>query len=303
MKKFLLKLLAFGLVGFLILNVIAFLCLYQLRKSNFYKPQFVSNGVKEKQFDYVVLGSSTGLTTLDTKQIDSITSKKGLNISMDDSQLSSHYLMLEHFYEAGKNTRQLILAVTPWDMAVLKPVLNDNDYRFLPDVNRSYIEAYYKNLETSDLKILAVSKFLPIIGVAYYNTEIFYPAIVACFKPALRNRFDDRGNYSYPVTNGPKETGIKTTVLEIKNPYFFKIKQFCLDKNIDLVVYLSPMYKNTVTAPGDMVSINHSGLIEDPAMFYDNIHVNIPGRRVCSQLTADYLIKNDLKKAGQTPGF
>ena len=67
-----------------------------------YKNQFVKNGVKETEFDYVVLGSSTGLTTLDTKLIDEKMYTSGLNISMDDTSLSSHYLMLQYFLSLGK---------------------------------------------------------------------------------------------------------------------------------------------------------------------------------------------------------
>lgn len=94
MKKFLTKIVLYTFFILLIGNGIAWLSLYFIGKSNLYKPQFVKNGVKEKYFDYVVLGSSTGLTTLDTKLIDEKLKTKGLNISMDDSALSSHYLML-----------------------------------------------------------------------------------------------------------------------------------------------------------------------------------------------------------------
>ena len=84
MKQFLKSIGLYGLISFLFFNGIAFLCLFFLSKSSFYKPSFVKNGVVNNSFDYVVLGSSTGLTTLDTKLIDSVTGMKGLNISMDD---------------------------------------------------------------------------------------------------------------------------------------------------------------------------------------------------------------------------
>ena len=107
MKKFIFKILVFGILFMVLANFLSYLVLFQLKKSNFYKPQFLANGVFQKNFDYVVLGSSTGLTTLDTKIIDSITGKKGLNISLDDSSLSSHYLMLQHFYKLDKKNKSL----------------------------------------------------------------------------------------------------------------------------------------------------------------------------------------------------
>src|SRR6478609_7980852 len=108
MKRFLIQMTIYAFVVLVIINAIAFLSLYSIRRSNFYKPQFIVNGVKENEFDYVVLGSSTGLTTLDTNLIDSLTNKNGLNISMDDSGLSSHYLMLRHFYEHNRTTKYLV---------------------------------------------------------------------------------------------------------------------------------------------------------------------------------------------------
>jgi len=293
MKLFLIKIIGYGLLSFLILNGLAFLSLYLLGNSNFYKPQFVKNGVYEKKFDYVVLGSSTGLTTLDTKLIDSITGKKGLNISMDDSALSSHYLMLQHFYASQKRTKTLVLAITPWDLAVSNPVLNDNDYRFLPYISEKYVYEYYKSIEKSKFKVLTFSKYFPIIGLSYYNTELFYPSLVAALKPKKRNRFDDKGNYSYPNLGGPSVIKYNIVDLELKNPYYYKIKQFCSDNKIQLILYQSPLF-NIRVEPITIINqklINHSQLIKQESFFYDNIHVNNKGRKICSLNFTKQLIK------------
>ncbi len=291
MKRFLFKIGLYAVVLFLILNSIAFLSLFFLGKSYFYKPQFVKNGVKETSFDYIVLGSSTGLTTLDTKLIDSLTNKNGLNISMDDSSLSSHYLMLEYFYAIGKKTDCLILAVTPWDLVNENPELNNNDYRFLPYVQEECVANYYRNIETGIFKKLSLSKYFPLIGVSYYNTELFYPSLVSIASPKKRNQFDDKGNYCYPNLGKPNEKKHETLNMEFKNPYFQKIKKFCEAKNIKLVLYQSPIYATSVmTKNTEETIINHSDLIQSPDMFYDNIHVNKNGREFCSKKVAAVLI-------------
>ena len=66
MRKFLTKIAFYSFLILLLGNGVAFLSLYVLGKSQLYKNQFVKNGVAETHFNYVVLGSSTGLTTLDT---------------------------------------------------------------------------------------------------------------------------------------------------------------------------------------------------------------------------------------------
>lgn len=282
MKKFILKIIVYGFLILLIGNGIALLSLYFMGKGQLYKPQFVKNGVKEKHFDYVVLGSSTGLTTLDTKQIDSTLNTTGLNISMDDTALNTHYLMLRYFYAQNKTTDYLVLAVTPWDLANEEPVLSDNDYRFFSEQYTDEVHDYYQAISYAGFPVLKYSAYLPILGVSYYNTEVFYPSLLAVAQPKKRNRFDDRGNYSYPESGSPKETDEKAETTAFKNPYFDKIKSFCVEKGIQLIVYQSPLYKTKVDLSGQKIVINHSDFLKDEALFYDNLHVNVNGRKECT---------------------
>jgi hypothetical protein len=290
MKQFLYKIVVYGLLSLIFLNLVAFLSLYFMGKSYLYKPEFVKNGVSESQFDYVVLGSSTGLTTLDTKQIDSVTGKKGLNISIDDTSMSTHYLMLKHFYASGKKTNCLVLTITPWDSSDPKPTLNNNDYRFLPYVWNDYVYDYYSEMEYDRFKTLTLSRYFPMLGVGYYNVELFYPSLLTALQPEKRNRFDDKGNYSYPE-DGPQPTVTKysESAMNIKNPFYKRIKEFCIEHKIKLVLYQSPIYNVKITAADSYNLINHSDLLKDPTLFYDNIHVNNKGRKVCSQKLAQFL--------------
>lgn len=294
MKKFLYKIFLFGLAVFLLLNIVSYLSLYFLGKSNYYKQQFVVNGVKETTFDYVVLGSSTGLTTLDTKLIDSLSNKKGLNISMDDSGLSSHYLMLKFFYDSGKQTDKLVLAVTSHDIGNKLPSISDNDYRFLPHIYNSEVYDYFQELDKTYFNVFTLSKYCPLIGVSYFNAEVFYPSLIAAMKPLHRNRFDNRGNYSYPnnsKTLKKTEKNIKEQNIQINNPYYHKIKEFCNQKDIELIVYLSPVYKVKASFTDNVKIINHSNFLESAECFYDNIHVNGYGRKECSTEFAKVIFK------------
>lgn len=286
MNKFLIKIAIYGLTSFIVLNLIAFLCLYFLSKSCFYKQQFVQNGVNETTFDYVVLGSSTGLTTLDTHLIDSITKKKGLNISIDDSGLSSHYLMLQHFYLSGKSTKRLILAVMPDDLENENPKINGNDYRFLPHINEDDVQSYFNEIDGENKIIYQASKYFPLIGVSYFNTELFFPGILSIFQPKKRNLFDVNGNYSYPNiiwSNKIEKKDIKIKKVEFKNPYLTKIIDFCEVNKIKLILYQSPIYKTQVIFPDGLNCVNQVSLFNDSEFFYDEIHVNRKGRRICSE--------------------
>lgn len=293
MKKFITKITIYTFFILLIGNGIAYLSLYVLGKSQLYKNQFVKNGVKEKHFDYVVLGSSTGLTTLDTKLIDKTLSTSGLNISMDDTSLSSHYLMLQYFLSLGKSTDQLILCVTPGDLQNPITELNNNDYRFLTEVQDTLVYNYYDRMEQGGLKVLAYSKYLPILGVSYYNNELFYPSLYAFLKPNKRNRFDEKGNYTYPqIANTIKKGSVVTSKTSYTNPSFLKIKKLCQEKGIELLVYQSPIHRTNVVFPStkDFKIINHSRILPEE-LFYDNIHVNSKGRTFCTLAFCEELKK------------
>ena len=237
-----------------------------------------------KSVSHLFLGSSTGLTTLDTKLIDEKMYTSGLNISMDDTSLSSHYLMLQYFLSLGKKTKQLVLCVTPGDIQNPKVELNNNDYRFLTEVQDSLVYNYYNRLEDKGLKVLAYSKFFPILGISYYNNELFYPSFYAFLKPNKRNRFDDKGNYTYPqITNNISKVGFATSKTNYVNPSFLKIKKLCQQKGIELIVYQSPIYRTKVVFPttNEFKIINHSEILPED-LFYDNIHVNSKGRTFCT---------------------
>jgi len=203
---------------------------------------------------------------------------------MDDTSLSSHYLMLQFFLSLEKKTKQLVLCVTPDDLQNPINKLNNNDYRFLTEVHDSLVYNYYNRLEDKGLKVLTYSKFFPILGISYYNNELFYPSFYAFLKPKKRNRFDDKGNYTYPqITNNLSEVGFASSKTNYVNPSFLKIQKLCQQKGIELIVYQSPIYRTNVVFPttNEFKIINHSKILPED-LFYDNIHVNSKGRTFCT---------------------
>lgn len=288
MRAFLYKFLGYGFILFVVLQGVSFLSLKFLERSVFYKPQFVKNAFPPTSFDYVVLGSSTGLTTLDTQLIDSLTGKKGVNFSMDDTSMSSHYLMLQHLYACGHTTKTVVLALVPEDVSNATPQLSANDYRFLPHIREGYVKDYFSALDTDLFSVYTASRYVPLVGVSYFNTELFYPSLLAAVQPHKRNRFDAFGNYSYPEIQAqlPKVSGLQYKNPEVKNPYLEKIVQFCEEHSISLVLYQSPLYATRCEYPTSFSVVNHSDLISDKMLFYDRLHVNVKGRRLCSEIFA-----------------
>ena len=281
MKHFIQRLAVFWFATLAIATGLSAACLWQLRQSAFYKPAFLVNAVPEDRFDYIVLGASTGLTTLDTKTIDSILPTRGLNLAVDDTSMPGHYLMLQHFLAQGKKTTYCILAPNNLNFGTEHDALSNNDYRFLMYVNRPYVQDYYRQFSGRTARLLQGSAWFPVLGVAYYNAELFYPALLSLTDSQRRHRFDDRGNYAYPQAVHTLPTGQTRAVksLRFTNPYLEKIKALCAQHKITLLCYVSPMASTTIAADTENYQvINHSDLLTDTSLFYDEVHVNRAGR-------------------------
>ena len=175
MRRFLKHSLLFLGVFLILANGLSWMSLYYLRKSEFYKPSFALQKSGE-QLDYIVLGSSTGLTTLNTQTIDSITGLQGVNLSMDDTSMPIHALMLEHFLAQGGKVSSCVLVFDAGQMNQQTLQQSGNAYRFLPFIQEDYVADYYR---ASDNTLLSRSEWLPMIGVGYYNAELFYPGLLS----------------------------------------------------------------------------------------------------------------------------
>ena len=270
----------------LIANVLSFISLWGLKQGSFYKPSFLANEVQQDDFDYIILGASTGLTSINTQVVDAISKTSGINLSIDDTNLPSQYLMLQHFLAQGKTTKICVLAPSVDGYNAVNEKLSDNDYRFLPYVSEPYVLDYYQQFSQTDAKLLALSKWQPMLGVAYFNAELFYPSLVSILSPQRHNRFDHYGNYTYPYKNTESSEILESKMmpLELNNEILERIRMLCDANDIKLVCYISPLkLKTVVMGQTDYEVINHSDVLDDASYFYDAIHVNSKGRTFVSE--------------------
>ena len=281
LKKFGILTLSFALVT----TAMSYAGFFALRQSDFYKPSFLANSVNQKEFDYIILGASNGLTTLNTEVIDSILSTQGINLSVDDTAVSSQYLMLQHFIAEGKRTKYCILASSPYSFDATNNAVNDNDYRFLMYANRPYVSDYYKQFPETRARLMYYSKWMPTLGMSYYNAELFYPSLISIVDPKKRNRFDEKGNYGYPFVKTKAEAITDFEAVEIKfsNSFVEKIKALCDTNSIELICYISPIRsKEAIVNDSGYNVINHSNELLNTKYFNDEIHVNALGRQTSS---------------------
>jgi hypothetical protein len=294
MKKFLLKLTKYGLIALILGNLIGWSGDFFLRKSSWFKPSFlVNNFNQEEKFDYFVLGSSRGFTTLNSIQIDNILKTNGINLSMDDTDLKTHVLMTKHFFENGYKSDFCFLTLDYSNFNNTQKRLGDNDFRFSPFISKNYAKNHYNSYENHILKPNFNSLYFPIIKYSYYNLQLIPSAIVSMIFPKKRYRFDKKGNYTYPTTRTSNSTYKvpKIKYVQIKNPLVDTIRNICQKNGTKLIIYVAPYKKEKLNLLGAKNTINHSGILQKNSLFFDDIHVNTLGRKKATE----YFI-NDVKE-------
>ena len=294
MESFLKKIFKYAFFSLILSNVIAFASLSSIKNSDIFKPSYILRHFSKNQrnFDYVVLGPSTGLRGTDTRIIDSVFHKKGFNLSMDDISYGGQYLMLEHFIKNGFKTKSCILILIPERINTTNENFYNNEFYFLPFINESPIYKYFAEKETGAKKIRAYTKYLPILGVSYYNQQLFFSSLISFVKPHYRHHFDEFGNEINPFPNEPNiHKELKKDTLLFKNNDVKKIEALCRKKNIKLIYYYSPQYHETIDKTK---AINNRIIIDNnftfnKKLFQDKYHLNIEGRRIATLALCDSL--------------
>lgn len=297
MKIFLVKLLKYSLICLVITNVIALFSIYSIRNSDMFKPSFVLRyfSKENRNFDYVLMGPSTGLRGTDTRIIDSVFQKKGFNLSMDDSSYGAQYLMLEHFLHNGFTTKTLILLLIPERMNTEHEIIYNNEFYFLPYIWEQPVYNYFAEKESGFMKIRSYTKYLPILGVSYYNQQLFFSSLASAVNPHYKHHFDENGNETYAIPNVPFEKKLKVDTLLFCNKDAKKIEALCRQNGIKLVYYYSPQYNEIIEKPklNDRIIIDN-GFSNQKNLFQDKYHLNIEGRRIVTLALCDSLKSRNL---------
>lgn len=297
MKKFIINCSVYIIIVLVTGNIISFSARYFLGESQFYKSSFLVNAYeKEKQFDYFITGSSRGLTTLNSSLIDEKLKLTGVNLSMDDTDLKTQKLMIQHFFNSGFKAKYCVLTLDDSHFIKTNNELGNNDYRFVAFSGRDYVKDHYRKYEEGKLKMLFNSKYFPLFSFSYYNLELLIPSVLSAIKPMYRNKYDEKGNYSYPnskITHQKEsKVAIETKEFEIINPLINDIVSILEENKCKLIIYVAPYEDLNYTTSinyENFTLINHSNAILDQNLFFDRIHVNTRGRTVATEIfTEDF---------------
>jgi hypothetical protein len=269
------------LIGLLVIILISpWILLGIIKKSNTIKTTYVFNNLTNVTLDYVVIGSSRGLTTLNTNKIDSVLSIEGFNASLDGAGIATNWLMLNHLIHCNVKFKYCIFVLDEMGIEDNIYQFSKNTYRFIPFFNYDHIQNEISKFEDCREKFnFRASRFYPGFSVFENNKIILPTAIKSLINPTQRNKFDEKGNYIYPLINSTSETYLNDTITYINYGQVYQgFVNLCEKNNIEFITYIAPLQGKHLSVPYKSHLINHSSLFNNSKYFYDHLHVNSIGR-------------------------
>jgi len=237
-----------------------------LRRSNLFKSTFVFNELKDKTLDYVIIGSSRGLTTLNSKLIDSLTGLSGFNASTDGGGIATNILMLQHLIHNNVKFKYCVFTLDAIGIADNTYQFSKNTYRFVPFCNETYIQETMAKFEDCKEKSnFRASRFYPGFTVFENNKTLLSGAVKALINPKVRNRYDEKGNYTYPLGNEKNKTiSFDTMIFPKYGSVYNDIQNICTKNKIELITYIAPLGGKFLKIPNTKNLINHSPDLSNP---------------------------------------
>jgi hypothetical protein len=292
---------------------------YEIKTKDIYieKPSYIIN-CKNKNFDYVVGGSSRVHNNFNTPLFDSLCQINGFNIGYGGSALSQNYLTLYMFLKNGNKIRNYLQQVE--DDFLMDPkkafTYPFQDYFFMPYIGDENVDNCYKR--NVSLTKFYLWKYIPFVKYAEFNNYYSLKKIAApikidssIFKFKGYNKLEIDHVKEFPA-KFYKKADKKNFVDESNIFYLNKIRDLCAHNGINFIIYSSPLYKKKYIA-NNQIEL-HTALInyvtknkikyfnfmldkryEYDSLFYDETHLNSIGTDLFTAQLSDSL-KNILKK-------
>jgi hypothetical protein len=240
-----------------------------------------------------IIGSSRGLTTLNSKLIDSLTGLNGFNASIDGGGIATNVLMLKHLIHNKVKFKYCIFTLDAIGIADNTYQFSKNTYRFVPFCHESYIQETMAKFEDCKEKSnFRASRFYPGFTVFENNKTLLTGAVKALINPKIRNRYDEKGNYTYPIGQPvDKSINFDTTEFTQYGSVYYDLQKICIENNINLITYIAPIEGHYLKVPATKNLINHSNLFNNSKFFADELHVNPIGRHIATSVFSNIFVK------------
>lgn len=261
---------------------------YCFLQSSIYKSAVMNSELDElSKKDILIFGGSNGLVSFDNKILEDRLNADVYNLSEDDTNLKLHLLQLKYLISHSVKPKVIILA-----LGSMENGLSRNSLRYLPyfSTNKE-LSLAYKEFQSTEYYSF---KIFPIFKWAKYNNDLLYPTLFSTlYKKNYRHRFDENGDYEYPVLLSKIESSHEDVKLDSTNPDLKQFMNLCESNGIRLVTVNTPYYDKKINwdmSQNDVLNYSEVYELRDD-LFYDASHLNKVGKIEFSKLIADSLSK------------
>lgn len=191
-----------------------------------------------KKYDVIIMGTSRANNHFVTNLFE----KKGLksfNYGISGSHLFETSLLLKIMIANKFQIKNLILEA---DLSICNEKRDEGTTaRFMPYIHtNSIIKEHYKN--QSDYKKLY---YLPFNRYIKFDAKIGFREVHEVLSKKPTNTLQNKGYYPLISDKKGSMKNDISTIKVIRNKYYEEIKKICKQNNINLIVVMTPMCKNT----------------------------------------------------------
>ena len=206
------------------------------KKGDYNKEQWLYNKNNES-YDYGVLGSSRVYTTLDIKTLNEQTGKKGINLGLDGSLVSSQSLMLEILLSHGNTFKEIFFQIDPYN--VNKDTISlFAQPRFLPFIKDELVFNHYRDFGVQ----WYVYRYVPYYRYAEFNFDWGPHNFLNHLAKVGKPDYDNAGGYFYSeyAFRGKKDRREYLFEMNAEYKYLNKVIDLCREHNIKLTLFTAP---------------------------------------------------------------
>ena len=301
MKKFLKRLILFGLI-FFVLDKIFYVFLYAAPQLEVDKRlELLLNGKINKEI--IVMGSSRGAYNIIAGQIEKETGKSAYNISYAGSTIQFHLFLLKTVLKYNKKPEIIVLSLDTPDEFLLDKSLNFRLDRFYPLVKYNYINQELINQNDK-------SKLSWFLCLARLNKGNFTFAkkeatpespILSCGSMPFVKKFSEK-ELVFDTKQEPYFIGKE---LENKRKAFIEFQHICNTNNIKLIYCFAPnfrIYNPVLENRIKLIALPENSFFiydrtnlkyKNKDYFHDESHLNTRGAKLFTSELSKYI---NLKK-------
>jgi hypothetical protein len=215
---------------------------HRYRNDSLYKTQWIHN-IKDKRYDYAVLGASHAYMGFDVALADSMLGMKGINLALDGSHIGTQSVLTDIFLNRNHNAIEyLFVCVDNPTLANSEMQTDISDGRMMPFLDYPEVWSLYRDKG----KHWYFDRYFPMWKYAEYNYYWGPHVFLNTFTHIKKQDFDPVTGSMHAYDTIYTKTDTTLAIIDFsgstaKYRYLNKVVDLCREKNIRPVFFCFPL--------------------------------------------------------------